>query len=210
MKRLLHIIATPREEASRTLQISHVFLDTFKTVHPNWVVDELDLDKENLPPLNMKSVSGKYILLQGSNLFGKAQELWAEILQHIERFKTADLFLISTPMWNFHIPYLLKQYIDLIVQPKYLFQYKKEGGAEGLVLNKKMVIITTRGGNYGGELKNLDFQEPYLKAIFNFIGITDISFINAEPTDMGLEKQKKQIAIAQQAAKELGVTVMEL
>lgn len=208
MKRLLHIIATPREEESRTLQVSQAFLDTFKESHPDWLIDELNLAKEHLPELSMQSVSGKYILLSGKNLFGKAKELWVEIIQHIERFKTADLFLISTPMWNFHIPYMLKHYIDIIVQPRYLFRYTEEGTVEGLVVDRKMAIITSRGGQYGGDMKSMDFQESYLKTIFNFVGITDISFINAEPMDMGSEKQKEQIEISKRAAKALATKII--
>ena len=205
---MLHIIATPREEESRTLQVSQVFLDSFKEKHPDWLIDELNLSKELLPELSMKSVSGKYILLQGKNLFGKAKELWAEILQHIERFKTADFFLISTPMWNFHIPYMLKHYIDLIVQPHYLFRYTETGEVEGLVKNKKMVIITSSGGKYGGDLKKLDFQEPYLRWIFHFIGIEDITFIHAEGMDEGFEEAKKSLATAQSLAKNEASTIV--
>lgn len=127
MKRLLHIIATPREEESRTLQVSKVFLDAFKKKHPDWIVDELNLAKEALPQLGMQNVSGKYVLLQEKDIAGRLKDAWREIVQHIERFKTADLFLISTPMWNFSIPYMLKHYIDLIVQPRYLFRYREKG-----------------------------------------------------------------------------------
>ncbi len=210
MKRLLHIIATPREEESRTLQVSEVFLTTFKEKHPNWVIDELNLCTENLPSLSMKSVSGKYVLLQGKNLYGSMKESWAEIIQHIDRFKTADFFLISTPMWNFSIPYMLKQYIDLIVQPKYLFQYTDKGEVEGLVKNKKMIVITSRGGQYSGKTQSFDLQEPYLKTIFGFVGITDISFIKAEPMDMGEEKQKENIDKAQKAARALATKLHDL
>lgn len=204
MKRLLHIIATPREEESRTLQVSEVFLDAFKKKHPDWIVDELNLAKETLPQLGMQNVSGKYVLLQGKDIAGRLKDAWREIVQHIERFKTADLFLISTPMWNFSIPYMLKHYIDLIVQPRYLFRYRENGTVEGLIKDKKMIVILSRGGQYSTpETKALDFQEPYLRAIFNMVGIDQITFIKAEPMDMGIEKQKKKITEAQNAAKQL-------
>jgi len=203
MKKLLHIIASPREDDSRTLQVSKVFLETFQENHSDYVLEELDLTKTNLPSLSQKRVDGKYLLLDGKDLFGGIKEAWQEILRYIEQFLSADLYLISTPMWNFHIPYMLKQYIDLIVQPKYLFHYTKTG-TEGLAKNKKMVIITSRGGNYDSEkTRNFDFQEPYLRAIFGFVGITDITFINAQPMDMGIEIQKQKISQAQDAAKRL-------
>lgn len=207
MKRLLHIIATPREEESRTLQVSESFLEAFKESHSGWVIDELNLSKENLPSLSQKSVSGKYVLMSGKDLYGSLKETWAEILQHIERFKTADLILISTPMWNFSIPYMLKQYIDLIVQPRQLFQYQKDGTVEGLVKGKKMIIITSRGGQYGNDMEKMDHQEPYLRTIFGFVGIDDITFIKVEPMDMGLELRKQKIEEAQKKAKELGLNV---
>lgn len=204
MKRLLHIVATPRGELSRTLSVSEVFLEAFQEGRDGWLVDELDLSKEDLPPLSLKSVSGKYVLLQGDDLFGSLKETWAEILQHIERFKTADFFLISTPMWNFSIPYLLKQYIDLIVQPNYLFFYNKEGKADGLVKGKKAVIITSRGGQYSGDQKAYDYQEPYLRTILQFIGFTDISFICADGMDMGEKIQEKSLRQARERAREMG------
>lgn len=200
MKRLLHIIATPREDESRTLQVSEAFLDAFTNRHPDWVIDELNLPKEHLPDLSQKSVSGKYVLLEGKDLFGTLRESWEEVLQHIDRFKTADFFLISTPMWNFSIPYMLKHYIDLIVQPKYLFRYGEHGKVEGLIQGKKMVVITSRGGQYSGDAKGFDHQEPYLRTIFNFVGIMDINFIIAEPMDIGKETRTKKIEEAKQKA----------
>lgn len=200
MKKLLHLIATPREEESRTLQISETFLSAFSQKYPNWIIDELNLAKESLPALSIKSVSGKYVLLEGKEIYGSLRETWAEILQHIDRFKTADLFLISTPMWNFSIPYMLKQYIDLIVMPKYLFRYREDGSVEGLVKDKKMIVITSRGGAYGGEMQGFDHQEPYLRMIFGFIGFKEIDFIRAEPMDMGEDLQKQKIEEAKEAA----------
>jgi len=203
MKRLLHIIASPRDEESRTLQIAGAFLEAFFRDRQDWILDELDLSKEELPSMSAKQVGGKYILLEGKDLYGRLQEAWVGILQHIERFKTADLYLISTPMWNFSIPYMLKHYIDLIVQPRHLFRYGAGGKPEGLLLGKKMVVTATRGGQYSGGGEAFDFQEPYLRAIFGFVGIHDISFLKAEPMDMGKEARDAALTGAMQDAERL-------
>ncbi len=203
MKKLLHIIASPREDESRTLQVSQPFLEIFQEKHPEYIIDELDLSKEKLPDLSVMSVSGKYVLLEGKDVFGRLRETWNEIIQYIERFKSADLILISTPMWNYSIPYFLKHFIDLIVQPRYTFNYTKKG-SEGLVNNTKMIIITSRGGRYGSEEGRLwDFQEPYLKAIFGLVGITDITFIKAEGMDLTDPAKKQRLEDAIAEAKEL-------
>lgn len=203
MKKLLHIIATPREDESRTLQISETFLSVFKENQADWVIEDLDLSKEGLPSLTMKRVDGKYVLLGGKDLFGELKEAWEDIIAHIERFLSADAYLISTPMWNFSIPYILKQYIDIIVQPKYLFRYT-QSGVEGLVKDRKMLVIASRGGDYTSmQMKAFDFQEPYLRTIFGFVGITDIRFIVAQPMDMGQETQQIRIKEAQDQARKL-------
>lgn len=198
----MHIIATPRGDESRTLQVSEAFLNTFKEKHPDWKIDELNLAKEEIPPLTMKQVNGKYILLAGKDLFGDFKETWDEIIKHIQRFLSANIYVISTPMWNFNIPYMLKHYIDVIVQPKYLFRYTEGGSVEGLAKNKKMIVISSSGGQYTTQdTKSFDLLEPYLRTIFGYVGITDIQFIKAQPMDMGEELQKPKIEEAKTAAK---------
>nr|MBU1328048.1 NAD(P)H-dependent oxidoreductase [Candidatus Omnitrophota bacterium] len=206
MKKLLHIIATPRAEESRTLKVSGVFLDGLRESCGDCKIDTLDITKEKLPPLTVKVINGKYVLLGGGDLTEDLKLAWNEIVKQIERFLSADGYLLSVPMWNFSIPYYLKHYLDVIVQPKYLFRYT-EKGPEGLVKNKKMVIITSRGGDYSPEspFYIYDNQEPYLKTVFGFVGITDVTFINTQPMDaLGLEVQKQKIESAKETARKTG------
>lgn len=202
MEKLLHIIASPRGDDSRTLQITEVFLDELKKKRPDLVIDELDVTKEELPSMGIKRIDGKYVLLSGGELYGELQETWQEIISHINRFLSADAYLISTPMWNFNVPYFLKHYIDIIVQPKFLFQYI-ENGSEGFVKDRKMLVITSRGDEYiDSQNKINDFQEPYLRAVFGFVGITDITFIVAQPMDTrGIEVQRQRLEQAKEQAK---------
>ena len=203
MNTLLHIIATPRGADSRTLKVTAAFLEGFGKRHPGCRIDTLNLYDEELPALTARQLDGKYVLLGGKDLTGELENVWRGILKQIERFLSADAYLISAPMWNFSIPYALKHYIDVILQPKYLFRYTAEG-PEGLVKGRKMAVITSRGGDYGegSPFRLYDFQEPYLKAVFGFAGITDITFINAQPMDaLGPQVQAEKIASAQETAK---------
>ncbi len=141
----------------------------------------------------MKRVDGKYLLLEGKDLYGELREGWNEIIAHINRFLSAAAYLISTPMWNFTIPYMLKQYIDIIVQPNYLFKYT-QNGSEGLVKDRKMVVIASYGGQYeSNNTRTHNYHEPYLRTIFEFVGITDVTFIVAQPMDMGMELEKQKV-----------------
>ena len=200
MKKLLHVVAAPRGEESRTLKVSASFLSAFTKSHADWKIDTLNLFDEKLPELTVKSISGKYALLSGKDLTGDLKDSWKEIIKEIERFTSADAYLVSAPMWNFSIPYRLKHYIDIIFQPKYLFQYTAKG-PEGLLKNRKMIVITSRGGDYRSEsARGVDFQEPYLRTIFGFVGIKDITFINAQPMDMGPERQAEELEKAKKKA----------
>ncbi len=202
---MLHIIATPREDESRTLRISEAFLEAFRSNHSDWVVEDLNLSKEALPTLTLKRVDGKYLLLEGKELYGELREGWNEIIAHINRFLSASAYLISTPMWNFTIPYMLKQYIDIIVQPNYLFKYTN-GKTEGLVKDRKMIVLASYGGQYlSNNTREQNYHEPYLRTIFEFVGFTDITFIVAQPTDMGNELEKQKVAEAIEAAKQLAL-----
>ena len=103
-------------------------------------------------------------------------------------------------MWNFGIPYALKYYIDCIVQPGYVFGFN-ETGVVPMVHGKRMVCVTARGSDYSSSspMHAYDFQEPYLRSIFGFIGITDIEFINVQPTDISALREAAFASALEQA-----------
>jgi FMN-dependent NADH-azoreductase len=182
--RLLHIVATPRGFASNTGRISNVLLEALQEdndIH----VTTLDLFSADLPAVAGTNIKTKYALMTGQAI-DEAQRLsWNEIERTIEGFLAADIYLLTVPMWNFGIPYALKYYIDAIVQPGYLFKYNEVGQPVPLVHNRKMICVTSRGGDYSSEpMRQFDFVESYLRTIFGFVGITDIDFFNAQPMDV--------------------------
>jgi FMN-dependent NADH-azoreductase len=185
--KLLHIIATPREKnVSNTLKISYTFLEALQAKYADLSVEEIDLFHEELPAFNGKNVETKYKMMSGQPIDDKHKESWSNVENTIQHFLSADIYVISSPMWNLSIPYVLKHYIDVIVQPGYLFKYNEQGQLVPLVIGKKMVCITSRGGDYSekSSFHAYDFQEPYLHAIFGFVGIYDMHFINAQPMDV--------------------------
>jgi FMN-dependent NADH-azoreductase len=182
---LLHVIGTPRGLASNTGRVSSALLEDILEQDDDVVVTTLDLFKSDLPSVAGRNIESKYKLMTGQALEGPYKESWREIERTIEQFLAADLYLLTVPMWNFGIPYVLKYYIDAIIQPGYLFRYTETGAVEPLVHGKKMICVTSRGGDYSSEpMKGFDFVESYLRTIFGFVGITDIRFFNAQPMDV--------------------------
>jgi len=104
----------------------------------------------------------------------------------IDEFLAADVVVIGAPMYNFSIPSQLKAWIDRITVAGKSFRYTANG-PEGLASGKRVIIASSRGGVYseGSVAQPMDFQETYLRALFGFLGVTDIEFIRAEGVNLG-------------------------
>lgn len=189
-KRLLHIVATPRGLASNTGRISGVLLEELHAKHDDLDVRTLDLFSADLPAVAGVNIKTKYALMTGQPVDEAARGSWRDIERTIGEFLDADMYVLTVPMWNFGVPYALKYYIDAIVQPGYLFRYDEQGRPEGLVHGKKMVCVTSRGADYSGPLASYDFLETYLRTIFGFVGIVDVTFFNAQPMDVTPEQRR--------------------
>jgi FMN-dependent NADH-azoreductase len=201
--KLLHIIATPRTRLSNTLRVSETFVDKLRTGRDDVTVDVVDLYDYDLPAIAGDNIEAKYTLMVGRPIDKNHEESWKQIESLIAHFLAADAYLISAPMWNLSIPYALKYYIDCIVQPGYLFRYNEMGQVVPLVNGKKMVCVTSHGGDYspGSPMQGYNFHEPYLRSIFGFVGVTDVEFISAQPMDVTPDLRDAAIAAAiEQAA----------
>ncbi len=129
----------------------------------------------------------KYTILHGKEHSTGELAIWKAVEDIITGFTAADKYVMAVPMWNFGIPYRLKQYIDLIVQPGYTFSFTPEEGYKGLVTGKPVLVAYARGGEYaeGSASAAYDLQKPYMEAVLAFIGFTDVRSIVIEPTLAG-------------------------
>lgn len=119
-----------------------------------------------------------------------ARALSDELLGELVR---ADTLVIGAPMYNFSIASTLKAWFDHILRAGETFRYS-ESGPEGLLKGKRAVIVVTRGGVYSeGEGQSMDFQEPYLRALLGFVGITEIVVVRAEKLGFGPEARAQAI-----------------
>jgi FMN-dependent NADH-azoreductase len=205
MAKLLYLESSPRKERSASIAVARQFLDAYQAKHPQDSVETFDLWKANLPPFNGFVLEAKYAVLNGQPHTSEQANAWKAVVALADHFKSADKYLFSLPMWNFGIPYILKQYIDLIVQPGLTFSYTPEKGYEGLVIGRPAVAIYARGGAYpaGTEAAGYDKQSDYLRHILGFIGITDLKQIFVEPTLAGPGAKDKAVAAARAEASKL-------
>jgi FMN-dependent NADH-azoreductase len=118
-------------------------------------------------------------------------------LAALDEFLAADIVVVGAPMYNFGIPSQLKAWIDRVAVAGKTFRYTAEG-PEGLAGRKKVIVASSRGGFYGPGTPSADMehQESYLRAVFGFFGITEITFVRAEGVALGAEARAKAIDVA--------------
>ena len=85
----------------------------------------------------------------------------------------AETIIVATPMYNFNIPAALKAWFDLVCVPGKTFKYGAKG-PEGLASGKKVYVVVSTSGTVMGS--GDDFLSPYVRFLFGFIGIKDITF----------------------------------
>jgi len=209
MSRLLYIKASPMGKLSYSTTVADAFVEAYKKAHPKDEVKVLDLFEGKLPEFDFLAASGKYNIMHSKPHSAEEKAAWEKVVAVIDEFKSADRYVMAVPMWNFSIPYRLKQYIDITVQPGLTFSMDEKGNYIGLVKNKPVFVVYARGGKYpaGSQQEAFDFQKKYLELILAFVGLDNIRSVVVEPTlAEGPEVAQKQKAEATEKAKGIALT----
>ncbi len=207
MSTVLYIQASPRIERSYSIAVANAFIESYRTAHSNDKIITMNLFHKDLPPFDGLYVQAKYAIMHGLKHTEEERAAWRTVEDLIAEFKSADKYVMAVPMWNFSIPYRLKQYIDILVQPTYTFNITDEGGYAGLITSKPLFAACSSGGEYpaGTPYEAYDFQTKYLKLILGFIGFADIRLLTVGPTlnqgpDVAKEKRAAAIVRAREMA----------
>ncbi len=182
MKKILHIISSPRGEASFSIKLGRSIIDKLLIAYPGSTVKEHVLVNNHFPHIEEAQITSFFTPPQQRT----SQNM--EALKHsdeaIQEVMDADIIVIGAPMYNFNIPSTLKVWIDHIARAGVTFKYD-EKGPKGLIEGKKVYLAITSGGIYSeGAMKSYDFGTPYLQMVLGFLGIMDISVVRAEGTSM--------------------------
>src|SRR6266403_4703779 len=200
--KLLQIDSSARRTSSVSRQLTAKFAEEWRKSHPDGEVIQRDLSATTLP-LITDDWGATYF--EDSQLTLAQRSYLSTSDQLIQELEAADTVVIGAPMYNFTIPSSLKAWIDQVVRMGKTFGYGPSG-ARGLLANKRVIVVTARGGAYGKgtPAEKFDFQEPYLRHIFGFIGLTDVTFIHAE--NQAREEAGPRLAAA---AEEIGRLAVE-
>jgi FMN-dependent NADH-azoreductase len=194
---VLIVTSSAQGEASVSGQLAARFAEQLRTARPDARINGRDVGREPIPHLTEENVAG--IRAEATTPAEIAARDLSDRL--LDELRAADLLVIASPMYNFGISSTLKSWFDHILRPRIAFRYT-EAGPEGLLGGRKVVVIQSRAGAY--EPGNpMDSQEPHLRAMLGFAGLTDVTFVRAEGLAMGAE------AAIEEAAAQLGSLARE-
>jgi FMN-dependent NADH-azoreductase len=196
--KLLHVDASILGANSASRRLSAAAVERLNKATPGLEIVYRDLAAEPLSHLTGEHLAAAHGAVPESPT---VQKDIAASQTALADFLAADIIVIGAPMYNFTIPSQLKAWIDRIVIAGKTFRYGPNG-AEGLAGNKRVVIAISRGGLYGpgAPAAALEHLETYLRAVFGFIGVTNLEIIVAEGLQIGPEQREKSMLGALQSA----------
>jgi FMN-dependent NADH-azoreductase len=192
--KILHVDASILGESSVSRQLSAAIVARLRQAHPDAAVTYYDLGTQpigHLTGAHLAAAQGRFA--ENASL----QQDVARGQQALEDFLAADIVVIGAPMYNFSVSSQLKAWIDRLAVAGKTFRYT-EKGPQGLAGGRKVIVASSRGGFYGPDspAASLDHQETYLRGIFGFFGVTDLSFVRAEGVNVSAEHREASLAAA--------------
>lgn len=191
--KLLHIDSSILGDHSASRQLSRNVVEAFTAVEQNTQVTYRDLASEALNHFSPATLAAAGTPEEGRDA-AQSREV-ASNEQTLQEFLDADVVVIGAPVYNFTVPSQLKAWIDRISVAGRTFRYT-EAGPEGLCGGKKVIIVSTAGGLHVGQPSGAG-HEDFLKVLFGFIGVTDLTFVFAHGLAYGDEPRANAMTAAQ-------------
>lgn len=186
--KLLHIDSSLLGAQSVSRQLSRAIVQAWRATDPTLRVTYRDLVAT--PPAQLSGAVVRALKFQDKAAASEAAGDVSFMEELLTEFLEADAIVIGAPMYNFSLPTQLKAWLDALAQPGRTFAYTPEG-PRGLAGAKRVVIASSRGGIYSkSPMNGKDFQEPYLAAVLNFMGITKIDIVRAEGVNLGAAQRE--------------------
>jgi FMN-dependent NADH-azoreductase len=182
MSTLLKIDVSPRGEHSISRQLGNHFAAEWQSNHVGGEIITRDLATTRIPYVDLPWITGAFTAPEEQT--GDERDALKLSDELIDELFAADEIVISTPMYNFNVPAVLKAWIDHIVRLNKTFGFGRQG-LKGFLKGKKVTIIIASGSEYtsGAPMEAYNAEGPYLRVVLGFIGITDITIVHAGGTN---------------------------
>ena len=196
---LLHIDSSMRTTGSVSRKLTHQLVQSLTERDDSLSVIHRDLIHP-LPHITEDWITANYT--EADNRTPAQNETLSLSDTLVNELVQSDIIVLGVPMYNFSVPAALKAWVDLICRARVTFKYT-DNGPVGLLKDRRVIVVMTSGGI--PKDSPVDFASPLIKQIFSFIGIEDVTFVNAShlATDADAVIAKAELTLAQ-LAKNIG------
>ncbi len=186
---ILIVNSSAQGEASVSNRLTRQLADRAAEADPGATIVTRDVGGAPIPHLVAETVAG----IRGTAVSDAEKQAQALSDALIEELRDADLIVIGAPMYNFGMSSTLKAWFDHVLRARLTFRYT-ENGPEGLLKGKRALVVETRAGVYSeGPAAVMDSQEPHIRTLLNFMGITDVRFVRVEGLAFGEDAAARAI-----------------
>lgn len=141
-------------------------------------IEEVDLEKENIQPLNYETMLARDEAI-------KDPEKSGYMLKYAKQFAAADTIVIAAPYWDLSFPAMVKNYLEAVTVQGVTFYYNEEGFPQGLCKAKRVIYVMTAGGPTSMPGQSFNFGFDYVKGLCQMLyGIKDVKCFKAEMLDV--------------------------
>ncbi|WP_196140942.1 FMN-dependent NADH-azoreductase [Aliikangiella sp. G2MR2-5] len=178
---ILLVNSSGRYQGSLTRNVSARLVEELQAEDSSQTLIERDL-ATGLPFIDEQWIGANFTAPEERDKEHKERLSFSDSL--VKELQDAEHIVIASPVYNFSVPAVLKAWIDLVARARLTFRYT-ENGPEGLLRNKKAYLVMASGGVPIGS--EADLATRYLKQVMGFIGIDDVTVIDATKVDLSSE-----------------------
>ncbi|MFJ7889693.1 FMN-dependent NADH-azoreductase [Lysinibacillus xylanilyticus] len=184
--------------------ISTKMYDTFMENVQGVDVTTFDVFAEDMPYFGQDLFNAFGKVQNGEALTDVESRLLAAKQKAMDVLTAANVVVFAFPLWNLTIPAKLQTFIDYVFQAGYTFKYNENGQLEGLMGDKKVVILNARGGYYSSpEARPMEMSVNYIKNVVGMFGMEIIEEVIIEGHNASQDKAQEIIANGLEAVKKV-------
>ncbi|MBV1930222.1 MAG: NAD(P)H-dependent oxidoreductase [Porticoccaceae bacterium] len=130
-----------------------------------------------------------------NSLLSLSDELIDEVIK-------ADIILLSTPMYNYGMPAVLKAWFDQVIRVNKTFTFDLSRGdfpLQPILSGKTMVLISSCGEfgfHVGGVREKMNYLGPHIEVASQYLGIEKFYEIRSEYQEFGDQRHIKSLSYA--------------
>ena len=179
-----------RGAESRTRALANAFLDAFRSAHPDWEVETVDVAALNLAPFTPE-------MLNERDALASVGAFDAPVYDQARQFRGADAVVVAAPYWDLSYPAALRTYIEYISANGLTYHYEADG-CHGDCRASKLMYLTSGG----------DVERPeslgvlYWKQLCRMFGIPEFGYVFAGGLDLDPAKTAELLAEACEKARQ--------